>query len=158
RRGVRANGAAFPGLFAELRPGAPAGLRAFLRESGLPPVATGGVHFLDRAGWARHHLLRAIALNTTLDRVPVEELGPRPAFLATPEEMERRFPDLPEALDNAARIAEACSFAPEMGRPLFPVYEMEDGRKLEGQSLGDYLEQECREGILRRYGRMTEAA
>ena len=157
RRGVRGEDG-LPGLFAELRPGAPPGLRAFIRDRGLPPVATGGVHFVDRTGWTRHRLLRAIGLNTTLDRVPPEDLAPLQAFLATPEEMERRFPDLPEALENAARVADACRFVPEMGRPIFPVYETEDGRRIEGGEVTDYLERECREGIVRRYGRMTDEA
>src|SRR6185369_4771792 len=145
-------------LYVELRPGAPAGLRAFARASGLTPVATGGVYFVDPEGRARHHLLRAIALNTSLDRVPAEELAPPDAFLATPDQMARRFPDLPRALEASARIADECAFAPDMGRPIFPVYETLDGVRLEGHEVTDHLEQECREGIRRRYGSITAVA
>ena len=147
-----------PGLYAELRPGGPPGLRSLVRRSGVPAVATGAVHFVDPSGRARHHLLRAIALNTTLDRVPAEELAPPSCSLAPPAEMERRFPDLPGALEASARIAEECRFVPEMGRPIFPVYEAPDGRRLGDREAADYLESECREGIVRRYGRMTPEA
>src|SRR5437867_1859209 len=145
-------------IYIELRPGAPEGLRAFARRSGLPPVASGAVHFVDPEGRKRHRLLRAIALNATLDRVPPEELAPPEAFLAPPEQIDRRFPDLPEAIEAAGRIAEECRFVPEMGRPIFPVYETPDGRRLEGTEVAGYLERECREGIIRRYGKMTPEA
>lgn len=145
-------------LYVELRPGSPPGLKEFARVTGLQPVATGGVHFVDRDGRTRHHLLRAIALNTSIDRVPASELAPADAFLASPREMERRFPDLPRALEASVRISEECTFSPEMGRAIFPVYETLEGTRLTGTEIVGYLERECREGIRRRYGSITPAA
>ena len=37
------------------------------------------------------------------------------------------YPDLPEAVANAARIADECRFVPELGRPIFPEYPVRDG-------------------------------
>ncbi|MBI5366998.1 MAG: DNA polymerase III subunit alpha, partial [Planctomycetes bacterium] len=74
----------------------------------LPVVATNDVYFLDPADHALHRLLRAIALNTSLSRVPALEVVHPGAWLCPPADMERRFRDLPEAFENAGRIADGC--------------------------------------------------
>src|SRR2546425_13307376 len=68
-------------------------------------------------------LLRAIALNTTLDRVPPEELASPQAWLKPPVEMERAYPHCPEALAATARIAEECALdEPPWGALVFPRF------------------------------------
>lgn len=58
-------------LYVELTPGAMMHeALAFSRRSGLPPVATARVHFVQPREFPIHRLLRAIALNTTLARLP----------------------------------------------------------------------------------------
>ena len=60
-------------LFVELTPGAMMHQAlAFSRSSELPPVATTRAHFLHPQHHALHRVLRAIALNTTLSRLPIE--------------------------------------------------------------------------------------
>src|SRR5262249_52852446 len=78
------------------------------RAMGIPPAPIGDVHFVAAADWEMHRLLRAIALNTTRDRVPAAEMAPRTAELRPPAEMERLFSFCPEAVDNTARIADQC--------------------------------------------------
>jgi error-prone DNA polymerase len=48
------------------------GALAFSRRSGLPPVATARAQFVHPGQFALHRMLRAIALNTTLSRLPPE--------------------------------------------------------------------------------------
>jgi len=166
-RGARDPGGA-PNLYAEIRPGGPPGLRAFARARGLPPVASGAAVFAEPQPWRgtprpgpgrrRHRLLRAIALNTTVDRVPPGELAPPDAWLAPPDEMMRRVPDLPEAIAHAAAIADRCRFVPQMGRPIFPVYESPEGARLAGAGVADYLEREAEAGIRLRYGSVSDPA
>src|SRR5439155_1633192 len=43
---------------------------AFSRRAEIPPVATNHVRFVNRGDFDVHRLLRAIALNTTLSRLP----------------------------------------------------------------------------------------
>jgi error-prone DNA polymerase len=146
------------GLYGELSPASPPrgreALKRFLERHALPPVATGAVHYVDAAGHAVHRLLRAIATNSVMPRNGHEPPGTVPAgcMLERPARMAARYPDLPEAVENAARIADGCRFVPELGRPLFPEYIAPGGA-----DVGSYLEKLCLEGVRRRYGGMSDA-
>jgi error-prone DNA polymerase len=93
------------------------------RRLGIEPLAVNDVHFLDPGDFERQLLLRAIALNTTLDRVPPEELAPPSAWLKPEAEMERLVPHCPEALGTAARLADECALtAPPWGPHVHPRF------------------------------------
>ena len=112
------------GLGVELRPGVSRRpLLKFARENRLPPVATNNVHFLRAHEHALHRLLRAAFLNLTFSTLPAPELAARESWLKPPEEMERIFPECPEAIFNTQRIAEECRFEIPTGRPVFPRYD-----------------------------------
>lgn len=135
-------------VYAEVVPGRED--RPFLhwaREEGIPPVAANDVHFVHRARHRIHHTLRAIAGNTTLDRVPREELAEPERWFLSAEEMEQRLSHAPEALENAARLAEECAVDWPMGKTVFPSYPLERGEAFE------ILKSRCEAGILHRYGR-----
>ena len=88
--------------------------------------------------WQRHRLLRAIHLNTTLsalgeaDRLPARppdrsaagraRLAPRDAWLRPDADLERQFPDCPEAIRAAAEIAERCAYRIPIGRVVAPRF------------------------------------
>jgi error-prone DNA polymerase len=104
------------GLYAELRPGRERhAVLAAARRLGIPPVVTGAVMFADPEDWNRHRLLRAIALNTTLSALPAEEVSPREAWLRPVTEIERYFPDCPEALVTAVEVADRCRYRIPIG-------------------------------------------
>ena len=120
------------------------------RRAGIEPVAVNEVHFLDARDFERHRLLRAIALNTTRDRVPPEELAPPSAWLKPVAEMERLVPHCPEALETAARLADECALdAPPWGELVFPRFATADPFAL--------LRARCEAGALWRYGAVTPA-
>ncbi len=143
-------------LYGELRPDEDprrrASLKAFLKRRGLPPVATGAVHFADPEEHDVHRLLRTIATKRGLSPFPGKAECPPSCWLAPRRVMEARHPDLPEAVENAARIADRCRFVPELGRPIFADYPTPDGRDASA-----WLERLCLEGVRRRYGAMTPA-
>jgi error-prone DNA polymerase len=142
------------------------------RRLGIEPVAVNDVHFVDARDDDLHRLLRAIALNTTRDRVPPEELAPPSAWLKPPAEMERLVPHCPEALATAARIADECALdAPPWGRLVIPRYA---DLVAAGGTAGDagatgaagataatdafaLLKTRCEEGARWRYGSVTPA-
>ncbi len=108
-------------LYVELVPGrGREAAQAFGRRHGLPPVATNAVYFAHPQDHARHRLLRAIGLNATLTTLPPGTVAPRDEWLKPPAEMARLFPDCPEALENAARLAERCAGEPPEGRVILP--------------------------------------
>jgi error-prone DNA polymerase len=140
-------------LYVELNnPAAEAGLVAFSRRSGVPVVATNDVHFVDPSDFPMHRLLRAIALNTCLSRIPAGELASEDRWLKPAAEMARRYPHLPEAIENSRRIAEDCSADTGMGAPVFPSFETPDG-----SDAYNYLREQCYHGAERRYGELSDS-
>ncbi len=140
------------GLYIELNdPAREPPLREFSRASGIPPAATNDVYFVDRADFPLHRLLRAIDRNTSLSRIPPEELAGEDRWLKPEAEMARRYPHLPEAMENAQRIAEACS-PPEIGRLVFPSFDVPGG-----EDAFEYLKEECCRGAERRYGELSDS-
>jgi DNA-directed DNA polymerase III PolC len=128
------------------------------RRLGIEPVAVHGVHFVHPRDFELHRMLRAIALNTTRDRVPPEELASPQAWLKPPAEMERAYPHCPEAVAATARLAEECALAsPPWGGPVFPRFaDLAEGAGSggEGDSF-ELLRAGCEEGARRRYGNLT---
>jgi error-prone DNA polymerase len=127
-------------LYTELCPGKERhAVLAAARRLGLPVVATNAVVAAHPEDWQRHRLLRAIHLNTTLsalaeaDRLPArpparppacppDRLSPRDAWLRPTADLERQFPDCPEAIRAAEEIAERCRYRIPIGRVVAPRF------------------------------------
>ncbi len=141
------------GIYVELNnPAAEAPLLDFSRRSGIPPVATNEVYFTDPSDFALHRLLRAIDLNTSLSRIPPEELAGEDRWLKPEKEMARRYPHVRRALENTGRIADECSPDIRMGDPVFPSYEPPGGA-----DVFEYLREECYRGAEWRYGELSDS-
>lgn len=147
----RQNGAS--GLYVELNdPRREAALRQYSRAAGIPPVATNDVYFADAADFPLHRLLRAIDRNTSLSRIPPEELVREDQWLKPEDLMARRYPHLPQAMENTARIAEECAGTLAIGTRVFPAIDLPDGA-----DAFDYLREECYRGAERRYGELADS-
>ena len=126
-------------LYAELIPGKERhAVLAAARRLGLPAVATNAVVMAHPEDWARHRLLRAIHLNTTLFELdggtggqrdscssrPAVPPSGRPAsrdsWLRPADDIVRLFPDCPEAVRETAAIAERCEYRIPIGRIVAP--------------------------------------
>ncbi len=133
-------------LYAELVPGKHRHLvLAAARRLGLPPVATNGVVVANAEDWSRHRLLRAISLNTALSACPADRLAPREAWLRPAADLDRLFPDCPEALHNAAAIADECRYQIPRGRIIPPRLAAHEDAMGQLRAL-------AYEGAARRYG------
>lgn len=79
------------------------------QETGIPFAATNDVHYVRQEDAAAHDVLLCIQTGHTVDeedrmRFPTDQF-----YLKSEEEMAHMFPDLPEALENTAKIAERCN-------------------------------------------------
>lgn len=127
-------------------------LRKTAREAGVPLTATPGTFFLEPEGHADHRLLRAIALNTTLERLPADQVAPPNAWLDSPQGYAARFAACPEAIANTRAIAERITFqGPDFGLVMPPWEHADD------QAAEQALRRAAYAGARRRYGRdLTE--
>ena len=126
------------GVFAELTDDGTAGGRArlakvaaFAREMALPTLATNEVAYL---GPRDHRLHEVMVAASNLSRLPGP--GYRPTdqlYLKSPEKMRRLFAGYPEALANAAAVAERCAGTVDLsGRVHVPVAEVPEGKSALG--------------------------
>jgi DNA polymerase III alpha subunit len=97
-------------------------LRRTAKALGIPLVATPGSFFLQPGAHGLHRLLRAIDLNTTLERLQPGQMAPSNAWLAGPDDYAERFAPCPEALANTAAIADQIDFTgPAFGLVMPPT-------------------------------------
>ena len=116
----------------------------------IKPVATARAFWVEEEDYQLHKLLRAISLNTTLDRLEKSDYAPVQACLHNEETMRNIFSFCPEAVDNTLEIVELCDWSPDFGT-VYP--EVEAG--INGQS-NHVLREKAYEGAIRRYGSITE--
>ena len=145
-------------LCAELIPGKERhAVLAGARRLGIPAAATNAAVMAHPEDWSRHRLVRAIHLNTTLsalDTGPADPaatrpnchaVAPREAWLRPAADLERLFPDCPEAVRETDAIAERCRYRIPEGRIVAPRLAAPD------ESL-QRLRALAYDGAARRYG------
>jgi DNA polymerase III subunit alpha len=129
------SGAGFD-LYAEIerntdaRPAAEVDVIAAAQDAGLPLVATSRAAYATPDMIDAHDTFLCIASKSykaQADR-PTSEEG---MHIATPEEMESRFADLPNALANTIEIARKAAFMVEPVQPHTPAYPTENGESEE---------------------------
>lgn len=140
-------------LYAEMSPGYDMHkCYAFSRTSGIPPVATNRVYFLGRDQFQLHRTLRAVALNSKLSRLTIEDTCRDNNFLISPQEMIDQFPHAPHAIENTMRIAENAFKDWDFNKVIFPRY-----KEMGDETAFNSLYQATMEGCRKRYGEISTA-
>ena len=121
------------------------------RETGLPLVATNDSHYTGPDDAATHEILLCIGTNATIEDPKRFRLEGNSYWINSEEDMLAIFRDLPEAVHNTQRVAEACDLTLDFGRILMPEPELPPGKSPE-----EHLADLCWEGLRRRYGEPTE--
>ena len=115
-------------------------------------VATNDLHYIEPADAHLQDILLAIqtgALLTDPDRMRMT--GPT-YYLRSPEEMQRLFAEVPEALSNTLLIAERCNVDLTVKDYRLPGFEVP-----EDQSAEDFLRNLCEKGARQRYGERSDS-
>ncbi len=121
-------------------------------ELGLPVVATNSVRFIDRVDFAAHEARVCINLGRVLDDPGRPREYTHEQYLKSPEEMQARFADFPEAIENTLELAKRCNLTLATGKyylPDFPVPE--------GQTINTYIAEVSRQGLSRRLEKLRLA-
>ncbi|HLB59929.1 MAG TPA: PHP domain-containing protein, partial [Bdellovibrionota bacterium] len=138
-------------LYVEMSPGY--GMHeayAYSRESGIPPVATNRVYFVNPEQYSLHKVLRAVDLNTKLSRLTEKDLCRPHSSLRSASAMHEQFPHAPHAVENSERIADECKREWEFSETIFPEFQ-----QLGHQQAFDRLKEMTYEGAYWRYGEVT---
>ncbi|MFV1957305.1 MAG: DNA polymerase III subunit alpha, partial [bacterium] len=140
------------GLFAELSPGHNMHRALSVsRETGIAPVATTRAVFLKPEDIETHRVLRAIALNTKLSRLPSGQTASDSDFFRPASAIQDYFPHCPEAIHNTVRIADLCRDDWDFSGTVFPAF-----RGMSDEEACRELERRSFEGAVKRYGGVNE--
>jgi DNA polymerase-3 subunit alpha len=122
------------------------------RELGIPMVATGDSHYLKPEDAPYHDVLLAVQTGTKVDDDDRLTMRSDDFSLMSPDAMAKKFADVPEAIENTAKIADRCTFDLKLGGVFLPNFP-----KPEGKSANEYLRDLIEERISNRYaGREQE--
>ena len=114
------------------------------KETGIPLIATGDAHYLEKSDYDWHKIL--LKINTHADDTDdAFGFSTNDFYLRTPQEMEEIFgAELPQALDNTVEIARRCSVSFNLKSGSYQLPNLELG---EGMTLEDHLEDDARKGL-----------
>lgn len=118
-----------------------AALIAIGKKLDIPLVATNDVHYTAKTDADTQHLLMCIQMGKTVDEdgsaFPTKEF-----YLKSTDEMATLFADLPEAVENTARIADKCKVDFDFGSMHLPVYKPPSP-----YTAPEYLRKLCEDGF-----------
>src|SRR5579883_365200 len=120
---------------------------------GLPLVATSDAHYLTREDASAHDVLLCINTGKTLNDPNRLRYGNGDGrmvdqfFVCGPDEMYRRFAELPDAVRRSQEIADAVDIQLNLKARHFPVFTPPAGKAPEA-----YLRELCEKGLRQRYG------
>lgn len=108
----------------------------------LPVVATNDVRFLDREDFEAHEARVCIQEGFTLNDPQRKRAYTDQQYFRSPDEMQRLFADIPEALVNTVEIAKRCNVTFVLGKSSLPHFDVPEGLTTE-----EFLCQVAKEGL-----------
>ena len=123
------------------------GLVEVARRAKVPLVATQDIHYIYPEDNEAHDVLVAIQRNENLNDTNREVYKKEDFSFRSGELMAELFKNLPEAVKNTLEIAERCSLELELGKWVFPKFEIPTGEPPEL-----YLSKLCEQGYKKKIG------
>jgi DNA polymerase III subunit alpha len=125
-------------------------LAELARESKLPLVATGDVHYLLHEDARAHEALLCVQSGDSLKNPNRWKFDTDQFYFKTPAEMAADFAQYPDAVRKTLEVAERLNVDIELGVLRLPKYPVPPGR-----DAFDYLVELCEKGLEKRYGKVT---
>jgi len=119
------------------------------QETGIPPVVTNDVHYIQADDAKAQDILLCIQTQKTVhdqDRMSMISVSDQ-FYLKSPAEMYELFPYAKDALENTQKIADRCNIDIKFNDYKLPVFDVPDGKDAAG-----YLRELCEDGLRQRYG------
>jgi len=102
-------------------------LIAMSARTEIPLVATNDCHYLDRQDAHAQEVLMCVEQGRTVNDEKRLHHPTDAYYLKSPEEMANQFRDVPQAIENAARIAESCNVTFDLGKTYLPRFQVPEG-------------------------------
>ncbi len=121
-------------------------------ETGIPLVATNDAHYVTKQDHEVQRVLIAIQTNTLLSEPNPLSFPTNEFYMKSEAEMRELFANVPQAVDNTAKIAEMCNVEFEFGKIKLPKFTIENVN-----DNVDYFRKLCYAGMKKRYGENPSA-
>jgi len=102
-------------------------LLALSKRLDVQVVATGDCHYLRREDAKAHEILLCIQTGSNVDDPQRMKFTTDEFYMKSPEEMRHAFSEIPEAVSNSVEIARRCNVEIELGKLMFPEYDVPEG-------------------------------
>lgn len=112
-------------------------------RTGVPIVATHGVLFGTREDFFPHEVHSSIVRGKQVVDPDYEAVATRERYYTSTEEMEELFSDIPQALENARRLASRLNVDVEVGVNHLPDFPLPEGET----DLNEYFAKLSRQGL-----------
>ena len=128
------------------------GIIRISRELDLPLVVTNDAHYIRKEDAKIQDVLLCVQTGKTVDDPNRMKFSTEEFYLKSEEELRELFPNVPEALENTAKIAQRCNVEFVFNQyhlPSFPVPE--------GYTDEEYFRKVCMDGFRERYQNPPES-
>ena len=123
------------------------------KELDLPIVCDNDAHYLGEEDWDAHDTLCCISMQK--QKHDDERLTySRELYVKSPEQMGELFEDLPEAIENSARIAERCDVSFDLSKSHAPVVRVTGPTSIDPYKSGnitEWFKEQCQRFTLHPY-------
>lgn len=116
-------------------------------ETGIPIAATNDAHYVLKQDSDVQRVLIAIQTNTPLSEPNPLSFPTNEFYMKSEDEMCELFDNVPQAVENTAKIAEMCNVTFEFGKIKLPKFTIEGVT-----DNNDYFRRLCFAGMKKRYG------
>ncbi len=117
------------------------------QETGIPLVVTNDSHYIDAKDSKLHEILLCIQTNHTIYDDNKMEFATEEFYVKSEDEMKEAFPNMEEAFENTAKIAERCNVDFEFGVRKLPNFDVPND-----EDHYEFFKRRCYEGLYRHYG------
>ena len=122
------------------------------RETGIPLVAANDCHYVQKEDANAQDVLVCIGTNRKKNDQSRTRFITSEYYIKSGDEMERLFSDVPEAIENSARIAGMCTLEMSLPGPMLPDYQIPEAY----ENPESYLRDLTTRGLQQRYGTITD--
>ena len=102
-------------------------LKTLSQNIGSPLVATHDVHYARKDDKHAHEILLAVQTGSRLDDEDRMSFKNYDVSFTSPDEMAELMGDIPEAMEESARVADKCSVVLELHKNKIPKFPLPDG-------------------------------
>ncbi|PID52400.1 MAG: DNA polymerase III subunit alpha [Candidatus Moraniibacteriota bacterium] len=117
------------------------------KETNIPLVVCGDVYYIDKDDVEIHDTLLCIQMNRKVDEGNRPNMKSFDLSFRTPDEMQKLFAHVPDAIANTEKIANRCNFEIELGNTKLPYYPLP-----EGKTADEHLRDMCEKGLTKHFG------